>query len=63
MEDVSSCLSDPTLEITQHIARNHMEMCRFSGLDDPEYRKVAAALDNIKGQILEEYADLGLRSS
>ncbi|KAJ9614164.1 hypothetical protein H2200_002300 [Cladophialophora chaetospira] len=44
VEDVSSCLADATLEVAQHIADNHMNMCRFSELHDVEYRKVAAAV-------------------
>lgn len=35
------------IEITQTIASNHMEMCRFKGEDDVEYKKVAAALIRI----------------
>ena len=35
------------IEITQGIASNHMEMCRFKGEDDVEYKKVAAALVRI----------------
>ena len=30
-----------------------MDMCRFSGSDDVEYRKVAAALDHIQMRITE----------
>ena len=51
VDDVSSCLGDPSLETTQHISSDHMDMCRFSGSDDVEYRKVAAALDHIHTQI------------
>ncbi|OQV08393.1 NACHT domain-containing protein [Cladophialophora immunda] len=47
VEDVSSCLSDSSLEITQHIANDHMDMCRFSGIHDVEYRKVAAAIRRV----------------
>ncbi|KIW94840.1 uncharacterized protein Z519_04818 [Cladophialophora bantiana CBS 173.52] len=47
VEDASSCLSDSSLEITEHIANDHMDMCRFSGLHDAEYRKVAAAISRI----------------
>ncbi|KAL8335873.1 hypothetical protein RB598_009864 [Gaeumannomyces tritici] len=43
VEDHSSCLSVPT-ETKQHIGSNHMDMCRFSGLQDPEYLTVAAAM-------------------
>lgn len=31
-----------------------MDMCRFSGPDDVEYRKVAAALDHIQTSITKE---------
>jgi hypothetical protein len=44
VEDTSSCLNSPTIEIVEHIGRDHMEMCRFTGLDDIEYKKVEAAL-------------------
>lgn len=57
VEDVSSCLGDSSLEMTSHIARNHMDMCRFSGLQDDEYRKVVAALTYIQQRITEESAE------
>jgi len=47
VDDASSYIGLPSIEITEHIGKNHMEMCRFSGLDDPEYKKVAAALRRI----------------
>ncbi len=47
VDDGSSCLSNFTLETRQHIARNHMDMCRFHGLQDPQYSKVAAAMNHI----------------
>lgn len=47
MNDASSYLNLPDIETTEHIGRNHMEMCRFTGLDDVEYKKVAAALCRI----------------
>ncbi|KAF2139899.1 uncharacterized protein K452DRAFT_335834 [Aplosporella prunicola CBS 121167] len=37
--NISSCLGDPR-EHAESIEANHMEMCRFSGTDDPNYRKV-----------------------
>ncbi|KAI1091145.1 hypothetical protein F5B19DRAFT_285669 [Rostrohypoxylon terebratum] len=43
VEDTSSCLGCPTIEVTQYIEANHMQMCRFTGFDK-EYEKVAAAL-------------------
>ena len=57
VEDVSSCLGDSSLEMTSHIARNHMDMCRFSAFEDSEYRKVVAALEFIQRRILEGYVD------
>ncbi|ETI19600.1 hypothetical protein G647_09434 [Cladophialophora carrionii CBS 160.54] len=47
VEDVSSCLGDASLELTQHIADDHMGMCRFSLLHDAEYQKVVAAIDRV----------------
>ena len=47
VEDTSSCLQLPGIETTQHISRNHMDMCRFTGANDLEYKKVAAALTRI----------------
>lgn len=44
VEDSSSCLDDPRIERKQHISKNHMDMCRFSGMEDPGYRKVEAAI-------------------
>jgi len=35
------------LEIVQHIANNHMDMCRFKGVTDGEYEKVDAAFRHI----------------
>ncbi|RYP08882.1 hypothetical protein DL765_008663 [Monosporascus sp. GIB2] len=47
VEDTSSYLNFPFIETTQHIGRNHMDMCRFTGFDDIEYKKVAAVLDRM----------------
>ncbi|KXX80367.1 Protein SERAC1 [Madurella mycetomatis] len=47
VDDTSSYLNVQDIETTEHIRRNHMEMCRFMGLDDVEYKKVAAALHRI----------------
>ncbi|RYP75580.1 hypothetical protein DL771_002280 [Monosporascus sp. 5C6A] len=44
VEDTSSYLNLPAIETTEHIGRNHMDICRFSGPEDIEYKKVAAAL-------------------
>ena len=51
VEDPSSMLNDAIIEITQHIASNHMDMCRFKGADDVEYLKVAAALTRVQDEI------------
>jgi ankyrin repeat protein len=40
-------LNDPTIEFAQYIASNHMEMCRFSGHDDADYKKVVTAINRI----------------
>ena len=55
VEDVSSCIGDSSLEMTQYIANNHMDMCRFGGTQDVEYRKVSAALERIQKRIAERY--------
>ncbi|KAK4041974.1 ankyrin repeat domain-containing protein 50 [Parachaetomium inaequale] len=49
VEDRSSCLNNSILETKQFISSNHMDMCRFSGFQDQEYAKVAAALTHILG--------------
>jgi len=51
VDDQSSCLDDPTIETRQHISSNHMDMCRLSSLDDPQYSKVAAAMTLTVGAI------------
>lgn len=47
MEDTSSYVNIPDLEIVEHINQDHSKMCRFSRLGDPEFRKVEAALRRI----------------
>ena len=47
VEDRSSCLNNPALETRRFISSNHIDMCRFSGLQDPEYSKVAAVMERI----------------
>jgi len=51
VEDTSSCLNSPTIEIAEHIGRDHMEMCRFTGLDDIEYKKVDAAFQTMASKL------------
>ena len=40
-------MNDPTIEFALHIASNHMDMCRFSGCNDAEYKKVVAAINRV----------------
>ncbi|KAI0594829.1 hypothetical protein F4775DRAFT_412770 [Biscogniauxia sp. FL1348] len=51
VSDTSSCLSCPDIEVTEHIALNHMDMCRFSDATDVEYRKVVNAITRIRDGI------------
>ncbi|KAI8954389.1 hypothetical protein F4801DRAFT_575466 [Xylaria longipes] len=54
LEDAFSHLNCPAIEAKQHIHANHMDMCRFSGMEDPEYRKVAAAFNRIAHSTIEK---------
>ena len=54
VEDASSYVGLPTIEITEHIGRNHMDMCRFTGSNDFEYRKVAHALRRMTSAIFKQ---------
>ncbi|KAL7621867.1 hypothetical protein AAE478_007367 [Parahypoxylon ruwenzoriense] len=49
VDDTSSYLNAPAIEVTEHIGRDHMGMCRFTGIHDVEYKKVAAALHRMTG--------------
>jgi hypothetical protein len=44
VDNFSSCLDDALIETRRHVSKNHMDMCRFYGMDDPEYGKVEAAI-------------------
>ena len=61
VEDTSSCLNSPTIEIAEHIGRDHMEMCRFTGLDDIEYKKVEAALETMTSKVSRPHERSGRR--
>ena len=50
-DQASSCLGDPTLGTKVYASGNHDEMCRFSGLLDPEYVKVSNAIMSIVATI------------
>ena len=60
VEDTSSALNDAIVEITQHIASDHMDMCRFKGLEDVEYKKVAAALVRISNAAAMKLTQFGV---
>ena len=47
VDDESSRLHDPAIETARHIGSNHMDMCRFFGTGDPQYRTVAAAIERV----------------
>ncbi|KAN0072304.1 hypothetical protein V8E54_009233 [Elaphomyces granulatus] len=47
VDDESSRLHDPAIETARHIGSNHIDMCRFSGTGDPQYRTVAAAIERV----------------
>jgi len=42
VDDLSSCLGDPMVETKLQVSSNHMDMCRFSRLQDPEYWKMSS---------------------
>jgi len=48
--DYSSALGDAR-ERAETLQANHMNMCRFTGVEDPSYRKVAAELRHIYTRI------------
>lgn len=47
---MSSSLDDPR-ERAQIINKNHVDMCRFSGTDDPGYRQVGGELKQLVNDI------------
>ncbi|KAK5662498.1 hypothetical protein OQA88_8410 [Cercophora sp. LCS_1] len=54
VDDTSSYLNSPNVEITEHIARNHMDMYRFTGHDDVEYKKVVKALQRMASNVKDQ---------
>ncbi|XXG96054.1 hypothetical protein Hte_002331 [Hypoxylon texense] len=56
VEDFSSRINDRQHERTTHIQANHVDMCRFDGLGDPEFRKVQAALRVLWDSVQEQSA-------
>ncbi|KAI0020841.1 hypothetical protein F4780DRAFT_314222 [Xylariomycetidae sp. FL0641] len=59
VEDVSSYLSCPAIEVTEHIQSDHMDMCRFSGPSDVEYGKALCAITRLAKHALGKTADNG----
>ncbi|KAK4197919.1 hypothetical protein QBC40DRAFT_284648 [Triangularia verruculosa] len=47
VEQESACLGNPALETVRDIESDHREMCRFHGVEDPQYKKVASALSRV----------------
>ena len=47
---MSSSLDDPR-ERPQHINKNHIDMCKFSGAEDPGYRQVRGELKELMNDI------------
>ncbi|KAH7123364.1 hypothetical protein B0J13DRAFT_531482 [Dactylonectria estremocensis] len=47
VEDEASRLNIPAIEVTEHICDDHMGMSKFADINDPEFKKVAAALRRI----------------
>ncbi|KFY76789.1 hypothetical protein V499_03666 [Pseudogymnoascus sp. VKM F-103] len=58
VDDASSCLGDFNLEIVRDIESDHRDMCRFSGLNDPRYEKVAAAIHRLVQPLLGENKEM-----
>ncbi|KAI1076000.1 ankyrin [Whalleya microplaca] len=48
VEDCSSCINDNQHERVAHIQADHVDMCRFDGVEDPEFHKVAAVLRRVQ---------------
>jgi hypothetical protein len=55
VEDTSSYLNAPTIEIAEHIGRDHREMCRFTGPEDIEYKKVEAAFHIMTSKVSKSH--------
>lgn len=55
VDDSSSYLNLPDIETTEHIIYDHRDMCRFSGRDDTEYKKVAAALRRMAASVARKH--------
>jgi ankyrin repeat protein len=49
------------IEITEHIGRDHMDMCRFTGYEDVEYKKVEAAFQRMTSKASMSYDRISRR--
>ncbi|KAK4222206.1 hypothetical protein QBC38DRAFT_549429 [Podospora fimiseda] len=56
VDDSSSYLGLPDVEMRQHIGRNHMDICRFTGKNDSEYQKVVQAVIRITKDVASNVA-------
>jgi protein SERAC1 len=56
VSDTSSLLGDPR-ERAETIQANHMDMCRFTGAQDPNYRKIAGELRSIYQSVQKQLAE------
>ncbi|KAJ2985713.1 hypothetical protein NUW58_g5388 [Xylaria curta] len=54
VEDYSSCINDPQHERIVHIRADHVDMCRFTGADDPEFHKASSALLRAQERLAQE---------
>ncbi|KAI8626193.1 ankyrin [Xylariaceae sp. FL1651] len=52
VEDHSSCINDPCHERIVHIRADHVDMCRFTDIEDPEFRKVTSALFRVQESLI-----------
>ncbi|KAI3326553.1 ankyrin [Xylariaceae sp. AK1471] len=52
VEDSSSSINDPRHKRIVHIRADHVDMCRFSSADDPEFHKVSSALLRAQEQLI-----------
>ncbi|KAI8946308.1 ankyrin [Xylaria longipes] len=51
VDDHSSSINDQCHERIVHIRANHVDMCRFTGADDPEFCKVSSAILRAKEKL------------
>ncbi|KUI58347.1 hypothetical protein VP1G_05687 [Cytospora mali] len=53
-DDSSRLVDGPRIvdEMTRHISSNHMDMVRFTGINDNEYKKVVSAIDIVMGNLM-----------